>query len=62
MRGGKHRPSPDVELILRDRASALWAVHLIVNCGLSAADAIKYAMISGLAVFAPYVQNYSPGS
>lgn len=45
-----------------DRASALWAVHLIVNCGLTAADAIKYATISGLAVFAPYVQNYSPGS
>lgn len=43
-----------------DRASALWAVHLIVNCGLTTAEAIQYATISGLAVFTPYVQAYSP--
>jgi protein tyrosine phosphatase (PTP) superfamily phosphohydrolase (DUF442 family) len=45
-----------------DRASALWAVHLIVNCGLTTAEAIAYATISGLAVFTPYVQAYSPQS
>jgi protein tyrosine phosphatase (PTP) superfamily phosphohydrolase (DUF442 family) len=45
-----------------DRASALWAVHLIVNCGLTTADAISYATKSGLAVFTPYVQNYSPSA
>ena len=45
-----------------DRASALWAVHLIVNCGLTKDEAIKYATISGLAAFAPYVKNYSPSS
>ena len=42
-----------------DRASALWAIHLIVNCGLTADEAISYATQSGLAVFTPYVQNYS---
>jgi protein tyrosine phosphatase (PTP) superfamily phosphohydrolase (DUF442 family) len=42
-----------------DRASALWAVHLIVNCGLTTAQAIQYATISGLAVFTPYVQAYT---
>jgi protein tyrosine phosphatase (PTP) superfamily phosphohydrolase (DUF442 family) len=42
-----------------DRASALWAVHLIVDCGVSQADAITYATASGLAVFLPYVQGYS---
>jgi protein tyrosine phosphatase (PTP) superfamily phosphohydrolase (DUF442 family) len=45
-----------------DRASALWAVHLIVNCSLTTAEAITYATQSGLAVFTPYVQNYSPQS
>jgi uncharacterized protein (TIGR01244 family) len=45
-----------------DRASALWAVHLIVNCGLSTEEAINYATQSGLAVFTQYVQNYSPES
>ena len=45
-----------------DRASALWAVHLIVNCGLTAAEAISYATQSGLAVFTPYVQNYATPS
>jgi protein tyrosine phosphatase (PTP) superfamily phosphohydrolase (DUF442 family) len=43
-----------------DRASALWAVHLIVNCGLTTAQAITYATISGLAVFTPYVKKYTP--
>jgi protein tyrosine phosphatase (PTP) superfamily phosphohydrolase (DUF442 family) len=43
-----------------DRGSALWAVHLIVDCGVSTADAITYAKISGLAAFTSYVQNYSP--
>jgi protein tyrosine phosphatase (PTP) superfamily phosphohydrolase (DUF442 family) len=43
-----------------DRASALWAVHLIVNCRLTTADAIAYARVSGLAVFLPYVQNFQP--
>ena len=42
-----------------DRASALWAVHLIVDCGLTTAEAISYATQSGLAVFTPYVQQYS---
>lgn len=41
-----------------DRASALWAIHLIVDCGLTKADAIKYAEMSGLAVFLPYVEGY----
>lgn len=45
-----------------DRASALWAVHLIVNCGLTTQEAINYATQSGLAVFTPYVQNYSSQS
>lgn len=45
-----------------DRASALWAVHLIVNCGLTTDAAISYAKLSGLAVFTPYVQKYSPRS
>ena len=43
-----------------DRASALWAIHLIVNCGLTTDEAINYATQSGLAVFIPYVQNFSP--
>jgi protein tyrosine phosphatase (PTP) superfamily phosphohydrolase (DUF442 family) len=43
-----------------DRASALWAVHLIVNCGLTTKEAMTYATKSGLAVFAPYVQKYTP--
>jgi uncharacterized protein (TIGR01244 family) len=42
-----------------DRASALWAIHLMVNCGLIKQDAIKYAAISGLKVFLPFVQNYA---
>jgi protein tyrosine phosphatase (PTP) superfamily phosphohydrolase (DUF442 family) len=41
-----------------DRASALWAVHLIVDCGLSTADAILYAEMSGLDAFIPFVENY----
>jgi len=41
-----------------DRASALWAVHLMVNCGLTKQGAIHYAEKSGLAVFLPYVQGY----
>jgi protein tyrosine phosphatase (PTP) superfamily phosphohydrolase (DUF442 family) len=41
-----------------DRASALWAIHLIVNCGLTTEEAIGYATQSGLAVFTTYVQNY----
>lgn len=43
-----------------DRASALWAVHLIVDCGLSTDAAITYAKMSGLAQFTSYVQNYAP--
>lgn len=43
-----------------DRASALWAVHLIVNCGVSLADALAYAEVSGLATFKPYVENFGP--
>ena len=43
-----------------DRASALWAVHLIVDCGLSTADAISYAELSGLGEFVPYVESYQP--
>jgi protein tyrosine phosphatase (PTP) superfamily phosphohydrolase (DUF442 family) len=43
-----------------DRASALWAVHLIENCGLTKERAIAYAVQSGLAVFKPYVENYQP--
>jgi len=43
-----------------DRASALWAVHLIVDCGLTKDEAISYAEISGLAVFKPYVEAYPP--
>lgn len=42
-----------------DRASALWAIHLIVNCGLTTKEAITYATQSGLAVFTQYVQKYS---
>lgn len=45
-----------------DRGSALWAVHLIVNCNLTTADAITYATQSGLAAFTSYVQNYSTPS
>jgi uncharacterized protein (TIGR01244 family) len=41
-----------------DRASALWAVYLIVNCGFTNQEAITYAEKSGLSVFIPYVQNY----
>jgi protein tyrosine phosphatase (PTP) superfamily phosphohydrolase (DUF442 family) len=43
-----------------DRASALWAAHLIRDCGLTNAQAIAYAEQSGLAVFKPYVENYTP--
>lgn len=43
-----------------DRASALWAVHLIENCRLPKDAAIRYAKMSGLAQFTSYVQNYSP--
>lgn len=43
-----------------DRASALWAVHLIVDCGLTNEEAVAYATMSGLAVFLPYVQNFQP--
>lgn len=43
-----------------DRASALWAVHLIRDCGLTNEEAIAYAEQSGLAVFKPYVQKYAP--
>ncbi|HEV2801439.1 MAG TPA: hypothetical protein VGW12_13120 [Pyrinomonadaceae bacterium] len=42
-----------------DRASALWAIHLIVNCGVPKPEAIKYAEMSGLKQFLPYVQNYA---
>lgn len=42
-----------------DRASALWAVHLIVNCGLTKQGAIYYATITGLKVFLSYVQGYA---
>jgi uncharacterized protein (TIGR01244 family) len=41
-----------------DRASALWAIHLITDCGLSKQGAIYYAKQSGLAIFEPYVENY----
>jgi uncharacterized protein (TIGR01244 family) len=44
-----------------DRASALWAVHLMVDCGLSTTDAILYAEMSGLDEFIPYVVGYQPG-
>ena len=43
-----------------DRASALWAAHLIRDCGLTTDEAITYATLSGLAVFKPYVENYTP--
>lgn len=42
-----------------DRASALWAVHLMVNCGVTKPDAIDFAKISGLEVFLSYVQGYA---
>ena len=42
-----------------DRASALWAIHLMVNCGLTKQGAIDYATLTGLQVFLSYVQNYS---
>jgi protein tyrosine phosphatase (PTP) superfamily phosphohydrolase (DUF442 family) len=42
-----------------DRASALWAVHLMDNCGLTKEDAINYATMSGLKVFLPFVQGYA---
>ncbi len=42
-----------------DRASALWAIHLMVNCGVTKQEAINYAEISGLKVFLPYVQGYA---
>jgi protein tyrosine phosphatase (PTP) superfamily phosphohydrolase (DUF442 family) len=42
-----------------DRGSALWAVHLMDNCGLTKDDAINYAEMSGLKVFLPYVQGYA---
>jgi len=45
-----------------DRGSALWAIHLIVNCGLTTAEAISYATQSGLAGFTQYVQSYSTPS
>ena len=45
-----------------DRGSALWAIHLIVNCDLTSAEAISYATQSGLAGFTSYVQNYSSAS
>ena len=41
-----------------DRASALWAIHLIVDCGLTREGAIYYATMSGLKVFLPYAQNF----
>lgn len=43
-----------------DRASALWAIHLIVNCGLTIDEAMEYAKVSGLNQFAPYVEDYKP--
>ena len=42
-----------------DRASALWAIHLMDNCGLTKQDAINYAELSGLKVFLPFVQGYA---
>jgi len=47
-----------------DRASALWAVHLFADCGLSKQEAIQYAHESGLAnpAFVQLVLNYSPAS
>jgi protein tyrosine phosphatase (PTP) superfamily phosphohydrolase (DUF442 family) len=45
-----------------DRASALWAVHLIVNCGVGIETAVDYATLSGLAQFIPYVKRYAPPS
>jgi len=45
-----------------DRASALWAIHLIVDCGLTNDEAITYATQSGLDAFATYVEGYSPQS
>jgi protein tyrosine phosphatase (PTP) superfamily phosphohydrolase (DUF442 family) len=43
-----------------DRASALWAVHLMVDCGVSLKDALVYATASGLATFKPYVEKFKP--
>lgn len=43
-----------------DRASALWAAHLIRDCGLPNQQAVTLAKISGLAAFEQYVQNYQP--
>lgn len=42
-----------------DRASALWAIHLILDCGLTTQEAVGYATQSGLGVFTPYVKGYS---
>ncbi len=46
-----------------DRASALWAVHLIADCGVPVAEAVNDAHLTGLAnpAFVELVQNYSPG-
>ncbi|HYE14134.1 MAG TPA: sulfur transferase domain-containing protein [Pyrinomonadaceae bacterium] len=43
-----------------DRASALWAVHLMEQCGLPQQEAIGLAQTTGLKAFLSYVQNYSP--
>lgn len=43
-----------------DRASALWAVHLMVDCGVSLEHALDYATVSGLATFRPYVVAFKP--
>ncbi|HEX8456529.1 MAG TPA: hypothetical protein VF656_04335 [Pyrinomonadaceae bacterium] len=42
-----------------DRASALWAIHLMVDDRLPKQAAINYAELSGLKEFLPYVQNYA---
>jgi protein tyrosine phosphatase (PTP) superfamily phosphohydrolase (DUF442 family) len=43
-----------------DRASALWAVHLSADLGVSVADAIAYARESGLSnpTFVGFVEDY----
>jgi protein tyrosine phosphatase (PTP) superfamily phosphohydrolase (DUF442 family) len=42
-----------------DRASALWAIHLIVDEGLTDTGAVYYAERRGLKVFLPYVNGFT---
>jgi hypothetical protein len=53
-------PHPPFDFSEDATLTALWGVHLIVDCGLSTADAISYAKTSGLGEFVPYVESYGP--